>query len=212
MQRRALVGGLLLGSMIASSTVTVAAARSRPDPVCNLLVDAPGDGHSTKVSAVSSPALDVLSGDVATGRTSLVAVLRLASTDLSNDVWSNAGYHWKLTARSASGAFYMFRVYYSVPSVDSRTTPPHVGGSMLVEFTVDGTRVPSDASDFKVVGNTFVWTIKKSAVSDLARPKNVLSQLQAETLDLAQQDVADSASSDSAARYPVGAPSCVNPA
>src|SRR4051794_35443756 len=51
---------------------------------CNSLKDQSGDGKWLLVPVVSSPELDVISGDIATGSKTLVGVLRLAGGDFGD--------------------------------------------------------------------------------------------------------------------------------
>jgi len=78
------VGPLLLPA----SAVTRPKPKPRP-PVCNLLTD-PTD-------QTGSPALDIVSADVATGRKSLTWVIRVANLSSTADPTTRAGRQWTFT-------------------------------------------------------------------------------------------------------------------
>lgn len=182
---------------LASTTVTAAAATRKPSkppkPVCNQLTDVSGDGQSDLVPVVNTKPLDVVGGDIATGPTTMVAVLRLVSTDMSTaaDPFANTGYSWWISARSSLGQLYAFRA--------SRSATGTIRGTA----SVDGVGV---ATTFAVVGNTFVWTMNRSVAPHLSRPKNVFSALSAQSEYLSSS--ADSAGA-SLAKYVDRAPHCV---
>ncbi|HWL38391.1 MAG TPA: hypothetical protein VNQ77_19545 [Frankiaceae bacterium] len=85
MRLRSLVLCSLAVTLVATTPTAWAAAARRPKPVCNLVVDGKGDGHSTVFPLVESDTLDILGADVATGPKTLVAVARMVSTDGTGD-------------------------------------------------------------------------------------------------------------------------------
>lgn len=182
---------------LASTTISASAATRKPPkppkPVCNQLTDVSGDGQSDLVPVVKTKPLDIVGGDIATGPTTMVAVLRLASTDMSAaaDPFANTGYGWWISAQSSLGQLYGFRA--------SRSGAGIIRGTA----SVDGVGV---VTTFAVVGNTFVWTIKRSVAPNLSRPKNVFSQLSAQSEYLSSS--ADTAGI-STAKYTDKAPHCV---
>lgn len=91
---------LALAALLVAGTGTAQAAppKKKPvKPVCNLITDDPGDGHSMllalsnaepilKSVVPSSDALDILKGDFATGAKTIKAVMTMAS--LTKDAWT----------------------------------------------------------------------------------------------------------------------------
>ena len=116
--------------LLAASNTAVATPRpSSYAPPCGV-VDEAGD----VASHLGSSALDILSADSVVGRTELFAVLRLPTTDTSNDTARKlGGYEWSVRYR-ADGIDYSFR-YRSSGLFSERKesavsvgpkTPPHV--------------------------------------------------------------------------------------
>lgn len=186
--RTALVAVLAVAAV---ATVPAEAATKKKPVVklCNLLTDVSGDGEW---SIVDTKGLDVLSGDIATGPKEMVAVLRVGTTELTDDPYVALGYEFKLGA-DAMGARYVFRVTRSSRG-GTRITP---------SASIAGTEVPVAA--FKIVDSTYVWTIKRSDAPGMARPKLVWSNLGATTHVFGNG--ADGATS--AKKYPDRAASCV---
>jgi hypothetical protein len=142
---------------------------------------------------VSSPALDVVGGDFATGKSTVVAVLRLASTNMSppGDNWGVLGYSWSFAVTSSLGHSFAFDASRGID------------GTMHHSASIDSQGVDVD---FKVVGNTFVWTMKRSAAPSLLRPKNVFGKFRGGSeIGSTSADTAFTPES----RYPDRALSCV---
>jgi hypothetical protein len=192
--RPALAAAAALTLLVAPAVDAVAKAKPKPKPLCTLLTDITGDGKMNLAPVVSSPALDIVSGDIATGSKTMVAVLRLGSTDYSpaNDPWARSGYDWYLATTSTLGHSYSFTVSLGYL------------GTMTPAATVDGQTV---AVDFKVVGNTFQWTMQRKLSPDLSRPKNVLHEFRAGSN--VESTSADRALT-STTKYPDRASSCVH--
>jgi len=164
MRVRSVLGAVVaLALIVAPATGAMAKAKAKPKPkvYCNLLSDKPGDGNWF-VPGVSSSGLDILGGDIATGAKTMVAVLRLGSTNFSqtSDVWSNLGYSWRIGAQSTLGQTYVFNASL------------HFGGSVTGSASAGGIGVPVTFAIDKTK-NTFTWTLKRSDAKNLARPKNV---------------------------------------
>lgn len=144
-------------ALTATSTPALA-AKKKPIKYCNLMTDAKGDGTWNTASVVSSPALDIISADIATGKNELVAVLRVASTNTANDNWRTLfGYQWALGA-TGSGTKYEFSMRRGIGTNPSDIVTARVGDM-------------NPPVKFQIVGNTFVWRIKRSDVPALRRPK-----------------------------------------
>ena len=133
---------------------------------CNVLSDDKGDGEMD-ATGLSSPALDIISGDIATGKTELVAVLRVASTSVSSDPVGQVGVSWALavTVKGEEWSFYAssgFGPGYKISS---------------------GVRIGSQEFDVPVVvtPTSFTWKIKRSQIKALSQPKQVLKKIRANT-------------------------------
>lgn len=183
----------VLAISLVGATSAVAATKPRPKPLCTLLKDDSGDG-TWVVPVVESPALDIISGDISTGPKTMVAVLRLGSTDFAptSDKWSSTGYSWSFGVTSSLGQKYQFEA------------ARHVTGTMDEDVTVDGKSVPFQ---FKIVGKTFVWTIQRKVSPNLSRPKNVFREFRGGSE--VESSTADGAFTG-ASVYPDRASSCVH--
>jgi hypothetical protein len=163
--RSLLAAAAVLALVVAPSAHAVTKAKpKKPKPLCNLLTDKPGDSDWDLAPGVVKPAsLDILGGDLATGPKTMVAVLRLASTDFSPtaDPWSRSGYQWHFAVTSSYGQDYAFDVDLNYL------------GSFVASATAEGKSVPVT---FAVVGKSFQWTIQRKDAPQLARPKNFFMQ------------------------------------
>ena len=168
MRTRSLVATLAaLGLIVAPAAGAATKAKPKPKPhvYCNLLTDDHNDG-TWLVPGVKSGGLDIQSGDLATGAKTMVAVLRLGSTDFktADDPWSTLSYSWSFAATSTLGQAYAF------------TASLGFTGNLTYGASADGHGVPVQ---FKIVGNTFQWTIQRKDAPDLARPKNIFREFRA---------------------------------
>lgn len=147
---------LLLTAMTAAVAVAPAAnAKVKPITYCKLIQDKSGDGHSSTYGFVTSPALDVQSGDIATGKNELVAVLRLGGTDTSNENWVKiGGYGWYIGAK-AGGISYKFTMDRRGQLNGGGDHPAASVNDQAVAFT------------FKIVGNNLEWHVKRSLLTAL---------------------------------------------
>ncbi|HWL36148.1 MAG TPA: hypothetical protein VNQ77_08125 [Frankiaceae bacterium] len=120
---------------------------------CNLLVDQRGDGRSTIIPGMESDQLDILSADIASGSTTVVVVLRVASLD--PDPRMSGGVKWAVGWALAP-------------------TGPHYGVT-LRRPTLSGTYV-ADASGIPVTyavdvpAATITWTLPRTSFPELATP------------------------------------------
>lgn len=154
--RRTLLTALVVA--LAAATSASAAVKKKPITYCNLIKDKTGDGHSSTYGFVESPALDIQSGDIATGKNELVAVLRLGGTNTSGDNWVTiGGYGWVMSA-NAGGTSYLFEM--------NRRSMFNGGGDHPTA-TIGGTRVDDKALTFKINGNNLEWHVKRSALTAL---------------------------------------------
>lgn len=174
-RRRVATALCLVLSLTAGTTATMASAAvkkpaPKPKPKCNLVLDdVQNDGHVKVVPTQKSKALDIVSGDVATGPTQMVAVLRVQSATItpSTEPFSVLGFGWSLGTTSTLGQNYVFKVTRGA------------AGGMIPRITIDGAEVASNKFTFATVGNTYVWTMQRSAAPNLSRPKNVFTQFRA---------------------------------
>ena len=65
--------------------------------------------HSELARGNQSDALDILSADVATGKKSVVYVLRMKTTNVANDPWAHLGYKWDVQFTLAGVNYYVQR-------------------------------------------------------------------------------------------------------
>jgi hypothetical protein len=179
--------------LVATSVANAAKPPPKPKPkACNLLVDGTDDGSWSVAPPVKASTLDVVGGDIATGKTKVVAVLRMASTNVAADPYSNLGYEWNFAATSL-GVSYAFWMRMGIGKT----------GKPLFGATVGTAAVPVE---FKVDGNSYVWTMKRSDAPNLARPRNVFTEFRGGTK-------VESSSADTAltttTKYADKDPSCI---
>lgn len=193
---------LLTAVVVALAATTSAhAAKPKPKPVtyCNLLKDNTGDGRSSTYSFVTSPALDVVTADIATGKNELVAVLRVTNQNTAGDNWLTVGgYGWVFGA-TAGGIPYTFT--YNRRGMFN-------GGGERFSATVGTAPV---TATFSVVGNTFVWKVTRKQLTALNKKAGqTFSAFHAESQF--NGSTADSAYSAPTVKYPDKALSCVKAA
>jgi hypothetical protein len=184
-----------------AATTSAHAAKPKPKPItyCNLLKDNAGDGKSSTYSFVSSPALDIVSADIATGKNELVAVIRVTNQSTSGDTWlSVGGYGWVVGA-TAGGVPYTFT--YNRRGMFN-------GGGETFSASVGTSPV---TATFSVVGNTFVWKVTRKQLTALnKKPGQVFAAFHAESQF--NGSTADSAYTAPSVKYPDKGLSCVKAA
>lgn len=182
-----------LALSLVSTAAAGAAPKAKPKPVCNMFVDPVGDGSSSVGGAVMhSDALDIRGGDIATGAKTLVGVLRLTKTSTDGDAVTMTGVSWGLTFTIRGNTYTFGRrrgagvtaVYTNTFSGGNPTTPA---------VTVTPTEIR--------------WTIDRSAIPDLKKPKIVIEALSAGSSWFSFN--ADGGGS--AVKYADRMPSCLNP-
>jgi hypothetical protein len=183
-----------LAVCLVSTTAAGAATKVKPKPpICNMIVDDAGDGASSVGGpVVKSDALDIRGGDVATGAKTLVGVLRLTRTSTNNDYVTMTGVSWGLTFYIRSNPYTFTRRRNS--GVPESYVDTFSGGSDKLTTTVTPTEIR--------------WTIPRSVIPDLAKPKIVIESLNAGSSWFTFN--ADGAGS--AMKYNDRAPSCLKPA
>ena len=189
---RVSVTALAAGGIVVAGAASASATKPKPPPpACTLLVDPTGD--------VAAPTyagdVDILSGDVASGQSTVVGVLRVRDFGTSYPATAS-GARWDL-GFDVNGTRYTFGLRRDAQ------------GFYATTFS-RGTLVVTGAVQVLVGNASITWTVPRSAVPDLpATPAgDVLSGLGAETYASAAGIAADRATSN--ARYADGAPSCVH--
>ena len=152
--RRLALAGLVLGTVLPAVPATAAAK-----PPCKQISDVEGDGT---VLGLSSPALDILSADISSGRKEVTATLRLKSAAVEGDNYLRGGAIWNFNV-TAGGVNYSF--YARWPSAVT-VTPPALYGGLTA-----GNNPSSPAATFRRVGNDFLWTVSRAAVPALKKAK-----------------------------------------
>jgi hypothetical protein len=189
--RPALLTGLALA--IATTASPVSPAATAAVRYCNILSDVKGDGDGGFYFFIESPALDIISADIATGKNELVAVLRLASLTTESDNWQyTGGFGWNMGA-TLSGVDYTFG--YTRPGFDGEPYHGVKVGNTSPNYT------------FAIEGTSLVWRIKRSELASLnKKPNQSFTEFRA-TTD-AWGSTADTATAPGK-KYPDKAPSCV---
>lgn len=186
----------VLATLAVTLSLTTAASAAVAKPLCLLITDETGDGHSQSMGFLSSDALDIVSGDVATGKKTVVGVLRLKTTNVSStDTAGYFGFVWNLN----------FEVGGTKYSFERRRTG--TSGAYIDEFQV-GTSTSAVKPTVKQDGTSITWTVPRSAVSNLKKPKQVLKSIRGGTKVFGGN--ADTA--DGVKTYPDLAKSCVKAA
>jgi hypothetical protein len=190
-----------------------AAAKRTPPRPCQVLRDKSGDG-TWDIAPVSSPLIDITSADVATGAKTVAAVLRVASTKVDpTDPVAQLGPTWMLKFQIGVASYAFYRTLDNgLPStsggIGTYTWSVKARGVEVARVSETGVAsgglvVSSDATSMR-------WTIPRSLVPDLAKPKQVLSVFNATTnLSGASADSPDDTTAWVKATYRDRAPSCV---
>jgi hypothetical protein len=167
---------------------------------CNLVTDKAGDGYvGHPLGGVSSKALDIRGVDVATGKKTLVVVLRMATTKTADDPATAAGMAWDVSFKIA-GTDHRF----------SRRVGP--GGTVVSE---GGSTNGTTLSGVKVAvsGTVITWTVPRSAVAALKKRGAAFTHFfGATTATGLGYDQAPNGGVVSPARYVDGTRSCVKAA
>ena len=151
---------------LVAATLLVAGLPAATDaaPVCRQLVDASGDGVA--FGTVPTPALDILSGDVATGPRTLVVALRLAALHRDEATATGVVYQFFWTAGDLrQGVAYVVYADGSAQGSFDPETTGTVSGEVVVPVVAD----PSTG--------TVTWTVPRTLVTPLARRGARLSGL-----------------------------------
>ncbi len=191
---------LLLCAVSAALLVSTGVASAAKK--CNLVSDGSGDANFIGPAGVAPNVnqLDIRSGDVATGKKTLVVVLRLESADGKGAQAAALGMTYQVSF-AISGVQHVFK----------RTLP--MGGSAYTDsatangVAIAGLAVKSDAK-------TITWTVPRANVPKLksATKKTVITGIFLQATAPEAHDYAPNDSRPSSATYPDRAPSCVSAA
>ena len=183
-------GALALGLV---STTTSALAAAKPKPLCNLITDKAGDGKASGI--IASDALDILSGDVATGKKTLVGVLRMKTTNAKGDPAATLGMRMTLRFTVQGTTYVLWRRVSSAPA-----------NSDTFGMSINNVEVPDNLKPkVTMTATTITWTVARSQIVGLKKPKSLISELGSTTyINSTNADAADST-----AKYPDLAASCV---
>ncbi|HWL34842.1 MAG TPA: hypothetical protein VNQ77_01490 [Frankiaceae bacterium] len=186
--------------LVAAVTALLALPGAASAATCNLVTDKANDAYVGHPAAgVSSKPLDIRSLDVATGKKTLVVVLRVATTKSADDPATAAGMAWDVSFKIA-GADYRF----------SRRVGP--GGNVVSE---GGNGNGSAVSGVKVAvsGTSITWTVPRSAIPKLKKRGAVFTHFFGGTTTTGLgYDQAPNGGVVSPARYVDGTKSCVKAA
>lgn len=141
--------------LLAASAVLALPAASHAAPVCNLLVDKVDDAsvRPEAASVYKNKPLDIRSFDVATGKKTLVAVLRVGSTKPADDpITSAAGLTWTVNFTVKESKYAFSR------KLDGSGKPTDTA-------TADG--APLSGVSVAMTGDTITWTAPRAAISKL---------------------------------------------
>lgn len=191
--RTGLIATLLL-ALAATTPATAAVKKKLPPPICNLVKDDRTDDASGGPGGLfASTSVDVVSADIATGPTEMVAVLRVKAINFEENA-AKFGFQWRMGA-TAGGMRYEF-------SAKRGMAPSYATGSSV---SINGAGIEHT---FKFVKNTLVWTFKRSAPNaKVPMAKKGLVWGDHGAFGSIMSSTADTASSEK--KYPDRARSCV---
>lgn len=146
-----------------------ASAAPKPAPLCRQVADVPGDAKVHDQVEVAS--LDILSADVATGRRTLVAAVRLASLERHQlqAGGTTVRFRWTVGGLAQSVSYHLYATGETVGRFDADTT----AGNVLTEVDVPFYADPNTA--------TITWTVPRSAVVPLRKAGARFTGLTVET-------------------------------
>lgn len=192
--RLALACLIAAGLTLPMSPVSAAPKKKKapppPPPVCHLLTDERGDGHPAATSALKSDALDITGADVATGRNTIVGVLRVATTDTAMDPMAALSMEWNLSfiVKNKRYKFSRDRV---------------AGAEEKYNYTFQGIPV----KDVKENATEIRWTLPRTAVPELKSDKMIKTIAATSGWFLTNAD-----SGSTMKTYKDQTPSCLKPA
>lgn len=199
---RPALGALLCASVVAGGGATAA---TKAAPVCNLVTDDKGDAEIV----TAQPALDILSGDLASDGKNVTAVVRLDGQPAGGNPQAAGGtrYYFEFTAPGSDNPQYLYAAVSVAGAATYRTGEVTSNGASR-SFSSDPV---SEAVTGSIKGNVLTMTAPLSAFTRVKlAPGTKISGLNVETFAVAGvlllpvDDAAGKA-------YVAGTPSCVKP-
>ena len=193
--RRLVVGAALVALLVPATTAWSAKT------VCNLVPDKADDtGLIAPAVPVRTPAHDIRSLDVATGKKTLVVMLRLGSTVQSAD--------------PAAGPGMTYNVYFKIGGVDHAFFRRIGPNGQVVSDTATADGKPIAGVTVKADGKALIWTVPRANVSKLNGRNALFTGFYAATASAVglSGDSAPDNGRSSDAKYVDKTPSCVRPA
>lgn len=185
---------------LAAAVVSLTGLGPASAKTCNLVSDTADDAYmGLGAPAPSINALDIRSMDIATGRNTLVVVLRMKATDGKAEQISGAGMYWKVDFQ-VSG----------VPLSFQRTLTNAATGAAY-EFSAKQANVAIPGVKFAATSTTLTWTVPRNAIAKMKKPGAQFGSFfvsAASSIGLAH-DYAPNDSRPSGAKYADKTPSCV---
>jgi hypothetical protein len=167
---------LALAALLAFALPTASYAATRPAPrpakVCLQLTDPDGDAYyggnnvNNPAGQPATPALDIRSGDIATGAHNLVVVLRLKTLAADPMTTGGTAYEFKWTAGGVAQSV-VYRTYAG--GEHEFTYNPGTGTATEDDIAVAGFADPSTA--------TITWTVPRTKVAALKKPGTTFSAI-----------------------------------
>lgn len=146
-----------LAVALAASGLTAAGAAPKKPPVCMQVVDAAGDGMAW--GATKSDSVDIVSGDIATGKRNLVAALRLTSVQREPLQTTGVSYIWTWTVGGVkqSVAYHVYATGGTSGRFDADASTNSLSEEINVPVVAD------------VATNTITWTVARKHIAPLKK-------------------------------------------
>lgn len=181
----------------ASALIVAAPSVANAAPVCKLVEDAADDAAINPAlgSVLKARALDIRSVDVASGKTTVVVVLRLASTKMADDPITMQGVQWN-AAFTLGGDTHRFT--HKISNSGQVTDTAKAG-----ETAISGVKVTVGADNV-------TWTMPRASLRKLKK-KATFTGFFGDTSTTGAFDLAPDSGYGSTKTYVDGTPSCVKP-
>ena len=182
-----------------AATVLLAPLTAHAGPVCNLVTDPANDtGLGAPQSPVRTPAHDITSIDVATGKKTLVVVMRLTSTKITDDPAASNGMNWQVQFKIGT----VSHVFKRAVTRD---------GAFTDTATQDGKAIAGLV--VKADAKSITWTVPRTNVPKLKGKNVMLAQFYSATASTGlSYDYAPDGARPSDKTYMDRTQSCLRPA
>lgn len=188
---------VLLPAVVAALVALPGAASAAT--ACNLVKDAANDAAvGNPASPAKTPAFDIRSLDVASGKKTFVVVMRMGTTNLSGDPAATLGMTWNVTFKVADTSLRF-----------NRQVGPN--GTVIGE-SAQANGNPIAGLKVTTAGNAITWTVPRTGVPKLKKGAVVTSFYASTSAPTAAYDSAPDNGVASGARYTDGQKSCVKAA